>query len=334
MKIGHVDIDRDVLVVAEIGNNHEGDLGLAEDLISLAAGVGAQAVKFQTILPSELVAPDQEARLAQLRRICIPAEAHERLALRAKKEGVMFISTPFYLGAVDLLEPLAPAFKIASGDNNFVPLLRQVGATGKPILLSTGMADITTVTASVRVLEGLYQDRGQVLPLVLMHCVSAYPTPVDQANLKAIATLATLGYRVGYSDHTLGTQACVMAVALGARVLEKHFTISKTHSEFRDHQLSADPKEMQELVERVREANVLLGDGEKRIMKDEQAVAAKRSIAAACDLPAGHRLIDSDLAWLRPADGLAPGNESLLLGRALRSAVKAGERLTLDKLKD
>lgn len=330
MKIGHVDLTRDVLVVAEIGNNHEGDLGLAEELISLAAKAGAQAVKFQTIRPEELVTPDQEVRLAQLRCICIPAEVHERLAARAKKEGVMFISTPFYLGAVDLLKPLVPAYKIASGDNNFIPLLTRVGATGKPILLSTGMADMVTIKASVDVLERQSQERGAPLPLVLLHCVSAYPTPADQANLRAITTLSALGYPVGYSDHTLGTQACVMAVALGARVLEKHFTISKNHSEFRDHKLSADPEEMRELVERVREANVMLGDGEKCIMKDEQAIAAKRSINCARDLPAGHRLADGDLIWLRPADGLAPGNEDRLLGRKLRMAVRAGERLGPD----
>lgn len=332
MKIGHVDIDRDVLVVAEIGNNHEGDLGLAEELISLAAKAGAQAVKFQTILPEKLVAPDQGARLAQLRRICIPAEAHERLAARANREGVMFLSTPFYLEAVDLLDPLVPAFKIASGDNNFIPLLKRVGAAGKPILLSTGMADIATVTASTRALEDIYRERQQTLPLVLMHCVSAYPTAADQANLRAISTLRALGHHVGYSDHTLGTQACVMAVALGARVLEKHFTIAKDHSEFRDHKLSADPEEMRELIEVVREANAMVGDGEKRVMKDEQATAAKRSIAAARDLPAGHRLTENDLAWLRPADGLAPGNEGMLLGHVLRGAVRAGERLTPDNL--
>jgi N,N'-diacetyllegionaminate synthase len=332
MKIGPVDIDRDVLVVAEIGNNHEGDLAVAEELISLAAKAGAQAVKFQTIRPEDLVAPNQEARLAQLRRICLPAEAHQRLATRAEREGVMFLSTPFYLGAVDLLDPLVPAFKIASGDNNFIPLLRRVAETGKPILLSTGMADMTTITASVRELERLYQERRQALPLVLMHCVSAYPTSAEEANVKAITTLSTLGHCVGYSDHTLGTQACIMAVALGARVLEKHFTISKNHSDFRDHKLSADPEELRILVERVREANAMLGDGEKRIMKDEQAVAAKRSIAAARDLPAGHRLTERDLAWLRPADGLAPGNEALLLGRPLRKAVEAGERLLPDNL--
>lgn len=332
MKIGRVDLDREVLVVAEIGNNHEGDLALAEELIALAAEAGAQAVKFQTIRPGDLVAPDQTARLAQLNKICIPPGAHQRLALRAEKEGVMFLSTPFYLGAVDLLDPLVPAFKIASGDNNFVPLLRRVAMTGKPVLLSTGMADIAMIRAATGELEKVWQEKSLPPKLVLMHCVSAYPTPAEQANLSAIRTLATLGHTVGYSDHTLGTDACVLAVALGARVLEKHFTISKNRSEFRDHKLSADPKELQTLVQRVRETEAMLGDGEKRVMPDEQPKAARRSIVAARSMQAGHQLVPDDLAWLRPADGLPPGEEAALLGQILRRPVKAGDRLTVNDL--
>jgi N,N'-diacetyllegionaminate synthase len=328
VKIGQVDLDREVLVVAEIGNNHEGDVALAEELIARAAEAGAQAVKFQTIRPEHLVAPDQQSRLAQLKKISLPAEAHARLAARAEKEGVMFLSTPFYLDAVELLDPLVPAFKIASGDNNFVPLLHRVAATGKPVLLSTGMADMEVVRAAAAELEKVWRQKGRSPGLVLLHCVAAYPTPAAQANLKAIRTLSSLGHAVGYSDHTLGIEACLLAVALGARVLEKHFTISKNHSEFRDHKLSADPQELGLLTQRVREVTTMLGDGEKRVMPDEQPQAARRSIVAARALPEGHRLSQSDLAWLRPGDGLAPGRESLLLGRALRRPVSAGERLT------
>jgi sialic acid synthase SpsE len=240
----------------------------------------------------------------------------------------MFLSTPFYLDAVDLLDPLVPAFKIASGDNNFVPLLRRVAATGKPVLLSTGMADMDVVRAAVVELETVWLQSGEAPGLVLMHCVSAYPTPAAQANLKAIPTLVSLGHPVGYSDHTLGIDACLLAVALGARVIEKHFTISKNHSEFRDHRLSAEPSELQLLVERVREAVAMLGDGEKRVMPSEQPQAARRSVAAARSLPQGHRLSHADVAWLRPGDGLAPGRESTLVGRALRHSVEAGDQLT------
>jgi N,N'-diacetyllegionaminate synthase len=332
VKIGPVDLDREVMVVAEIGNNHEGDLVLAEELIALAANCGAHAVKFQTIRPEDLVAADQHARLAQLNRICVPEEAHARLAVRAKCEGVMFLSTPFYLGAVDLLDPLVPAFKIASGDNDFMPLLRRVAATGKPVLLSTGMADMAAVCAAVAELEAAWRKHGHSSALVLLHCVSAYPTPPGQANLRAIQTLAALGHLVGYSDHTLGLDACVLAVALGARVIEKHFTISKTHSEFRDHKLSADPQELRMLTERVREASAMLGDGDKRVMADEQPISARRSIVAARAMPQGHELSHDDLAWLRPRDGLAPARESELLGRPLRRPVAAGDRLMLSDI--
>jgi sialic acid synthase SpsE len=240
----------------------------------------------------------------------------------------MFLSTPFYLDGVALLDPLVPAFKIASGDNNFVPLLRRVAATGKPVLLSTGMADMNTVKAATAELTSIWRKNRVAPGLALLHCVSAYPTPASEANLNAIRTLTQLGHPVGYSDHTLGIVACLLAVALGARVLEKHFTISKNHSEFRDHKLSADPAELRSLVERVREATAMLGDGEKRIMPSEQPQAARRSVVAAHDLPQGHKLSPGDFTWVRPGDGLPPGQEETLVGRSLRRAVNPGDRIT------
>jgi sialic acid synthase SpsE len=329
MNIGAVDLDRTVLVIAEIGNNHEGDVSLAEELIGAAAEAGVQAVKFQTIFPERLVRPDQAARLVQLRRFQLTPDDHVRLAAAAARAGVMFLSTPFCIDAVALLDPLVPAFKIASGDNNFVALLEVVAATAKPVLLSTGMAEAADIVASKRVLERVWADQGVAPGAVLLHCVSAYPTPAAEANLKAIAALASLGARVGYSDHTLGIDAAVLAVALGARVIEKHFTDSKTRSSFRDHALSADPREMSELVRRVREADAMLGDGVKRIMPSEVAATAvaRRSAVAARDLPAGHVVTPADIDWLRPADGVPPGAESQLIGRPLLAALCAGSRL-------
>ena len=327
MNIGGVDLDREVLVVAEIGNNHEGDIGLAETLIGLAAEAGAQAVKFQSIAPEQLVAPDQPARLAQLRRFALSQEDHQRLARSAKEVGVLFLSTPFSLRWIEPLAALCPALKIASGDNDFLPLLAAAAQTGRPILLSTGMTDLGGVMRAVTMIETAWSERGiDDAGLVLMHCVSAYPTPPEQANLSVLTELATLSRPLGYSDHTQGIAAAVLAVALGARVIEKHFTISKAHSSFRDHQLSADPAELRELVLRVREAQTLLGDGRKRLMPAERdtAVAARRSIVAARDLPAGHMLDLSDLTWLRPGGGLHPGQENRLIGRSLARGVVAG----------
>lgn len=330
MQIGSVDLTKDVLIVAEIGNNHEGDPALAERMIELAAEAGAQAVKFQTILPERLVAPDQTARLAQLRRWQLNAEQHRHLAGVAQRCGVMFLSTPFALEAVDLLAPLVPAFKIASGDNNFTALLERVALTGKPVLLSMGMTTLDQAAAAVATLERVWRGRQIDPGVAVLHCVSAYPTPPEQANLRALSALATLGRPIGYSDHTLGIDAAVAAVGLGARVIEKHFTVSKTHSEFRDHALSAEPAELRELVARVRAVNLMLGDGVKRVMPNEEPVAqaARRSACAARDLPAGHVLTADDVVCLRPAGGIPPDRVAPLLGRTLVEALHAGDRLT------
>lgn len=310
MRIGPVDITRRVLVVAEIGNNHEGDAEAAAALVRRAAASGADAVKFQTIIPEHLVRPDQEARLQQLHRFALDAVTHRRLAAIAAEAGVMFMSTPFSLDAVDLLDPLVPAFKIASGDNDFAPLLARVAATGKPVLLSTGMATAEDAALSAGWI-GRNRPAGAAADVVLLHCVSAYPTPDDQANLGAIRDLGRLGHPVGYSDHTLGIDAVVAAVALGARVIEKHFTLSKTTSAFRDHALSAELGEFAEMVRRIRSVELMLGDGAKRPMPAEAAtaVAARRSACAARDLPQGHVIGPHDLAWLRPGGACRPGTQ-------------------------
>ena len=331
MRIGPVDLTREILIVAEIGNNHEGDLGRAEEMIHRAAEAGAQAVKFQTIEPERLVTADQTARLEQLRRFALTADDHRRLAAVAGKAGVLFLSTPFSLDAVALLDPLVPAFKIASGDNDFAPLLTRVAATGKPLLISTGMSAPNDIALAVSRIRKAWRDAQAGDPgLVLLHCVSAYPTPSHAANLRAILSLPAYGAVPGYSDHTLGIEAAVLSVALGARVIEKHFTLSKTQSEFRDHQLSAEPRELAELVARVRAADELLGDGVKRILDEEApvAAAARRSICTARALEPGQIVGPQDLAWLRPAGGLPPGREAEVLGRRMTQPIPAGTPLT------
>lgn len=329
MKIGAIDLSSEVLVIAEIGNNHEGDFGLATEMVHAAAAAGAQAVKFQTIQPERLVSATQAARIEQLGRYAFNRDQFAELAGIARAAGAMFLSTPFTPDVVPWLDPLVPAFKIASGDNNFTQLLAAVAATGKPILLSTGMTDLAAINQACKII-GNVASAGEI---ALLHCVSAYPTPPEQANLRAIATLAReTGKVVGYSDHTLGVDAAVLSVALGARIIEKHFTLSKTQSDFRDHALSADPAEMAELVRQVRLAQTLLGTGEKILQDGEMptAAAARRSIVARATLPAGHLLADADLDWLRPGGGLAPGQESLILGRRLTQPVARGEMIKPD----
>lgn len=337
MKIGGHDTDDRVLVVAEVGNNHEGDPKAARELVRAAARAGADAVKLQTFRTNDYLGPaadpDRRARYAGFE---LDPEVVADLATLARDEGLLFLSTPLDLGSVDLLEELVDAYKVASGDNDFVPLLDRIAAAEKPTVVSTGLSDIATLEAAVDRFRAAWSEDGDALGerLALLHCVSAYPVPDEEANLAAVRTLADRfpDLTVGYSDHTLGVEAGVLAVAAGARILEKHFTLDKAFSDFRDHKLSADPKEMARLVERVRAAETLLGDGEKtpRPSEEEGLTAYRRSIVAGRDLPAGHELTLDDLLWTRPRAGLPPGTEDRLVGRTLIRDVEAGATLTGD----
>lgn len=334
MKIGDFDTDRRVLLIAEVGNNHEGSYSLAEEMVGRAAEAGVDAVKFQTIVPERLVSPREEKRLAALRRFQFSYEQFAGLADTARRAGVLFLSTPFDMDSARFLTPLVPAFKIASGDNNFLPLIETIARTGKPIILSAGLADLEDVRRTKSFIESIWAKQGVDPGLAVLHCVVSYPTPAKDANLLAIRQLASLGVTVGYSDHTLGIDAAVLSVAVGARIIEKHFTISKTHSDFRDHQLSADPADLAELARRVRMAEEMLGTEEKRVLEAEQplSVAARRSIVAARDLPAGTALTWEDLDWLRPGGGVPPGRENELLARRLVCNLLRGEMILPEKL--
>lgn len=327
MKIGGIDTSKRVMVVAEAGNNHEGSLNTAMAMVAKAAEAGADAIKFQTIVPERLVAPDQAERIAQLKRFQLSRDDFRQLADGARAKGLIFLSTPFDVDSALFLDDLVPAFKISSPDNNFYPLVEAVASTGKPLLLSTGMSDRDQVYRTLERIRAVWRAKEMDGEIALLHCVSSYPTPPYEANLSAITGLASLSATVGYSDHTLGIKACVLAVATGARIIEKHFTLDKRFSDFRDHQLSADPDDLAELVCRVREAEELLGSGDVQVMPCEYgtAEAARRSLVAARPLKAGSRLQPEDLDWLRPGGGVAPGEEQQLLGKTLRKDIKAGQ---------
>lgn len=330
MKIGTVDLDRDVLVIAEVGNNHEGDFALAKALIAAAAQAGAGAVKFQTIIPESLVSQTDQPRIKQLQKFQFSFDQFEKLKACADQNGVMFLSTPFDLQSARFLDRLVPAFKIASGDNDFFPMIEAIARTAKPIILSTGLVDLEQIGKTQAFIKSVWNDVGCTdHPLALLHCVSSYPTGPDCANLLAIRRLRALTPVVGYSDHTLGIEAAVLSVALGARIVEKHFTLDKNHSDFRDHQLSADPEEMRCLVQRIALAQQLLGDGLDEIASCEMnnLLAARRSVVAGRDMKRGAVIAFDDLAWVRPGGGVAPGQEDRLLGKPLRRDKQAGEMI-------
>jgi N-acetylneuraminate synthase/N,N'-diacetyllegionaminate synthase len=329
MKVGAFDLDQEVLVVAEIGNNHEGDCELAQRMVARAAEAGAQAVKFQVIVPDRLVSASQTERVRQLSRFQLSTAQFERLAETARQHNVLFLATPFDLDSIRFLAPLVAAFKIASGDNNFFPLLEAVARTAKPIILSTGLLGLAEVRQSKEFIEKIWRAEGVTPGLALLHCVVNYPTLPADAHLLAIRSLQTLGVTVGYSDHTLGIEAAVLSVALGARIIEKHFTLDHHQSDFRDHQLSAEPAELAELVRRVKDAQVLLGTGEKCLRPCEEDVLprVRRSIVAGRDLEAGTVLAWKDLSWVRPGGGLPPGQERRVLNRLLLRSLRKGEMI-------
>ena len=325
MRIAGFDTDERVLVVAEIGNNHEGDVGVARELVEAAADAGADAVKFQTFRVDAFVSPSDAERYERMSRFQLAPEEFGELAELAHARSLLFLSTALDLESVDVLAPVVDAYKVASGDIDFLPLLERVAAVGKPVVLSTGQSELPEIERAVRVLGG---------GVGVLQCVSSYPAPEAEVNLRAIATLAARlpDCTVGFSDHTVGLEAAPLAVACGARIVEKHATLDKAYSSFRDHALSADPGELRELVVRIRGAEDMLGTAEKAVQPSERdaRTALRRSIAAARALPAGHVLETADLIWTRPADGMRPGDEDRLLGRALRRAVAQGEHLRPD----
>ena len=335
MRIGDFNSDESVLVIAEIGNNHEGCYSLAEEMIGLAAGAGADAVKFQTIVPERLVSLSQKDRIEQLKRFQLSYEEFEKLSQVAKKEKIIFLSTPFDIESAQFLEPLVPAYKIASGDNDFFPMIDAIARTGKPIIMSAGLTDFQGVGKTVDFIEDLWTKNSIDQDVAVLHTVTSYPALPEEVNLLAIKELQSLNVTVGYSDHTVGTETAVLSVALGARIIEKHFTLDKNYSDFRDHQLSADPKEFSQLVERVKNASKLLGQSEKSVQKSEALVMEKvrRSIVAKKDLDENTVLTWDDLSWVRPGGGLAPGDEEMVLGKRLRKRVDSGALITLENLK-
>ena len=331
MKIGEFDTDKKVFIIAEIGNNHEGDFNVACEMIEAAAGAGADAVKFQTIVPDRLVSIKDTKRVEQLSSFAFNQDQFRGLHDLASENSVMFLSTPFDIDVIDWLDDLVPAYKIASGDNDFLPLLDRVSQTGKPILISLGLGKINELNEIRKFLELKWTSYNLLNPGIgFLHCVVSYPTPDDQAFLSNISKIKYESVTPGYSDHTLGIKAAELAVANGARIIEKHFTLDKNFSDFRDHQLSADPHDLKLLVESIRNAEELLGINKSDLQECEKSneYVVRRSIATNRNMECGEIVSKEDLCWLRPRNGLRPGEEDLVVGRKLVLSIREGESFT------
>ena len=323
----------DLYVIAEAGVNHDGSVADAHALIDLAADSGADAIKFQTFDPAALVSDTAEAAAYQsanagvrtqrelLERYVLPIPAWTELCAHAAERGVDFLSTAFDFASLDLVCDLGvAALKLGSGELTNKPLLAEVARRGLPVLCSTGMGTEGEVAAAV---EWLAPAPG----LLLMHCVSSYPAPVEQANLRAMVTMRDrFAVPVGWSDHTVGTVSAIAAVALGAVALEKHVTLDRTRAG-PDHAASADPAAFGEYVASVRAAHAALGSGRKEPASAEleNIPLVRRSWHAARDLRKGTRIGAEDVVLLRPASGIAPAED--VVGCELAHDVASGEPL-------
>lgn len=326
------------IIIAEAGVNHNGDLQMAREMVRVAKEAGADYVKFQTAVPELVIstfAPKAEyqkettgagqSQLDMCRAIHLPLSDYAGLKVYCDEVGIGFMSTPFDLVSIDCLAPLGMNYwKIPSGEITNLPYLRKIASKGGRVILSTGMSTLPEVECAVDILE-----RGGIPrpDIILLHCTTQYPTPFDAVNLRAMDSLRRIGCGgVGYSDHTVGITVPVAAVALGACVIEKHFTLDRTLPG-PDHRASLEPHELAEMIRAIRAVELSLGSGEKRVADAEapNIAVARKSIVAARAIRCGEILTEENITVKRPGNGISPMLWDRVLGTTARRDYEADE---------
>lgn len=320
---------RHTYIIAEAGVNHNGSLDLAKKMVEVAADAGADAVKFQTFKAETLVtaaAPkaqyqnavtsENESQFDMLKRLELNLEAHKQLLSKCQQVEIDFLSAPFDIESVELLENLGlKTFKISSGEIINLPLLKKIGSLGKKIILSTGMADLQEINLALDVLT---KSGTSLSSITVLHCNTEYPTPMEDVNLRAIQKIkeAFPEVSVGYSDHTLGLEVSIAAVALGAEVIEKHFTLNRL-LEGPDHRASLEPSELTLLVRSIRNIEQAMGDGIKRPSRSElnNISNIRKSIVASRYIQEGETLTEHNLTTKRPGTGISPSRYYEIIGK-------------------
>ncbi|MCM1376981.1 MAG: N-acetylneuraminate synthase [Clostridium sp.] len=315
------------IIIAEAGVNHNGSLARALEMVDAAHEAGADYVKFQTAIPSQLVAATapkanyqkettntSESQLEMLSKLLLPFEDFITLAYYCQKIGIGFMSTPFDLQSIEFLDTLGQDyFKIPSGEIDNLPYLRAIAACGRPVILSCGMSTMKEIEDALKILTGTHPDypSESVLTLddiIVLHCNTQYPTPYEDVNLEAMTAIREIfGVRTGYSDHTRGIEVPIAAVALGATVIEKHFTLSR-ELPGPDHKASLEPEELREMVRSIRNVEKALGSPDKRVTHSEESnrKIARKSLVASRPIKKGELFCPENVTAKRPATGLSP----------------------------
>ena len=331
-----------VLIIAEAGVNHNGDIGLAKKLIDVAAEAGADLVKFQTFNANRLVThaakkadyqtkntDGNESQQEMLRRLELTPAMHNDLIAHCALRNIGFLSTGFDIESVDLLLSLGQhLFKIPSGEITNLPYLRHIGRLGKPVILSTGMATLGDIEAAIEVLEQAGTPRSR---MTILHCTTEYPAPMTEVNLRAMQTINNaFGIAVGYSDHTQGIEVAIAAVALGATVIEKHFTLDR-NLPGPDHNASLEPAELKAMVSAIGNVEAALGDGIKHLTPSEvrNKPVARKSLVASRVIKAGEAFSEQNVTTKRPGNGISPMRWYEIIGRYATRDFTADELIEL-----
>jgi N-acetylneuraminate synthase/N,N'-diacetyllegionaminate synthase len=332
-----------VFIIAEAGVNHNGKFDSAKKLVDVALKAGADAIKFQSFKAERLATPDspkaeyqkrndgrKESHFKMFRRLELSEEDHLKIMRYCQKKDILFLSSPFDEESADMLEKIGvPVFKIPSGEITNLSFLSHVAQKGKPMIVSTGMSYLSEVEAAVQTIQKTGNN-----DIILLHCVSNYPTAPEDVNLRALCTMSEIfGRPTGFSDHTLGIEIAIGAVALGACVIEKHITLDQ-NLPGPDHRASMEPEEFGTLVRGIRKVEASLGHGRKEPASSEanMAAIARKSLVAARDIPAGTVITNELIAVKRPGTGLAPTMRSKLLGRAAKKNILAETLYTMQML--
>ena len=320
-----------VFIIAEAGVNHNGSVEIAKKLIDVASDSGADAVKFQTFKTENLVSKNaqkaeyqkettdsQESQFDMIKKLELDIDTHKELMSYCKEKNITFLSTPFDHDSIDLLDNLGlDIFKIPSGEITNLPYLRHIGSLKKKVVLSTGMSNIGEIESALNVLNKAGTGKDNI---TILHANTMYPTPMEDVNLKAMVTIGnTFDCKYGYSDHTLGIEVDVAAVAMGAACIEKHFTLDKT-MDGPDHKASLEPDELKSMVNSIRNIELALGSKVKKPSKSEipNINIARKSIVAACEIKKGEIFSESNLAVKRPANGINPMRWDEIIGMSAK----------------
>tara|TARA_Y100000294_G_scaffold171261_1_gene184484 strand:+ start:48 stop:1049 length:1002 start_codon:yes stop_codon:yes gene_type:complete len=329
-------------IIAEAGVNHNGSMELAKKLVDVAVEAGVNGVKFQTFKAERMISKfakkaeyqckkfgKSETQLEMVKGLELDVNAHEELMGYCRGKGMMFLSAPFDLGSIELLNELGvKIFKIPSGEITNLPYLRKIGGLKTKLILSTGMADLREIENALDILVGAGTLKDSI---VVLHCNTEYPTPMEDVNLKAMLTMRdALGVNVGYSDHTLGIEVPIAAVALGATVIEKHFTLDK-NMDGPDHNASLEPAELERMVIAIRNIEKTMGDGIKRPSPSElkNKPVARKSIVAVRDIKEGEMFTENNITVKRPGTGVSPMGWDSIIGRKATRGFNEDELIEL-----